>query len=207
MPTDAWKLKVDSVDWCWNLIIFSHWGTSLENKGNDYATATGRFIDTQPVNNKLNRYTDSVQLIHNSLANLYGKFYFPETFKESNVIYGRRYLIETPDQLILRYKDFVAVSDNAVFADITYEQYLESEFRGNDELYEYNSKIASLDPFPHYKISDLAALNMPDELKKKLYVIDFKNTKTISYVNSKTKEELKKEYNSFLAEKKIILTN
>jgi len=207
MPTDAWKLKVDSVDRCWNIIIFSHWGTSLENKGNDYATATGRFIDTQPVNNKLNRYTDSVELIHNSLADLYGKFYYPQTFNKSNVVYGRRYLIETPDQLISRYKDFIGVSDNAVFADITYEQYLESEFRGNDQLYEYNSKIAALDPFPHYKLSDLVSLNMPEELKKKLFVIDFKNTMEIGYVLSKTKEELKKEYEEFLSSKESQIIN
>lgn len=201
MPIDAWKLKEELNDKTWNKIIFSHWGTSLEMNGSQYATATGRFIDTQPVNNKLNRYTESVELIENSAVEIYGKFYYPETFISSNVVYGRRYLIETPDQLMKRYTDFTNISDNALMADITWEQYLESEFRDNDQLLEYNKKIASLDPFPHYKVADLIQLKMTNELKKKLYVIDYKNSREVGFVLEKTKDELAKDYDEFLKNK------
>jgi len=201
MPIDAWKLKEDLNDKTWNKIIFSHWGTSLEMVGSQYATATGRFIDTQPVNNKLNRYTESVELIHNAVAEIYGMFFYPETYLSSNVVYGRRYLIETPDQLMKRYTDFQNLSDNAIMADITWDQYLESEFRDNDQLLEYNKKIAALDPFPHYKIADLITLNMPNELKKKLYIIDYKNSRSIGFVLEKTKVELDLDYQEFLTNK------
>lgn len=201
MPIDAWKLKEELNDKTWNTIIYSHWGTSLEMNGSQYATATGRFIDTQPVNNKLNRYTESVEIIHNNIAEIYGKFFYPETFLSSNVVYGRRYLIETPDQLMKRYTDFSNISDNALMADITWDQYLESEFRDNDQLLEYNKKIAALDPFPHYKIADLVKFNMPKELKKKLYVIDYKNSREIGFILEKTKEELDADYSVFLSNK------
>ena len=108
--------------------MFSHWGTSLEygsTDGTQYATATGRFIDTQPVNNKLNRYTESVQLIHNAISDIYGRFYYPKTFTRSDVVYGRRYLIETPDQLLKRYSELSNLTDDTIIKEITYDQYLE----------------------------------------------------------------------------------
>jgi hypothetical protein len=86
-------------------------------------------------------------------------------------------------------------------ADITWDQYLESEFRDNDQLLEYNKKIAALDPFPHYKIADLVKFNMPKELKKKLYVIDYKNSREIGFILEKTKEELDADYSVFLNSK------
>ena len=205
MPVDAWKLKTDSVDRVWNTIIFSHWGTSLEMNGSQYATATGRFIDTQPVNNKLNRYTESVELIHNNIAELYGKFFFPTTFVSSHVVYGRRYLIETPDQLLKRYGDMANLTENAIMLDITFEQYLESEFKDNEQLYQYNKKIASLDPFPHYKLTDIIALNMPEETKKKLYVIEYKNNRTVGFILSKTVEELRADYEKYISDKSLVV--
>lgn len=201
MPSESWKMMSDSVDRTWNIIMFSHWGTSLEygkTDGNQYSTATGRFIDTQPVNNKLNRYTESVQLIHNSIANIYGKFYHPETFVRSDVVYGRRYMIETPDQLLKRYGDLSNLNDNQVMLDITWEQYLESEFRDNDQMYMYNKKLSALDPFPHLKVDTVLQLNQPQNLKRKLYVNDYKNSKDIGFIIQTPLNELKKDYDTFL---------
>jgi hypothetical protein len=203
-PSESWNLQTKSVDRTWNIIMFSHWGTSLEygsNEGSQYATATGRFIDTQPVNNKLNRYTESVQLIHNSIASIYGKFYFPETFVKSDVVYGRRYLIETPDQLKKSYSDLVTVSNNSIMADIIWEQYLESEFRDNDQMYAYNKKLSALDPFPHLKISDIQELGMTNELHKKLFVTDYKNSRSTQFIIETPIEDLRKDYSDFINEK------
>ena len=201
MPPESWKLMTNSVDRTWNTIIFSHWGTSLEygsNNGTQYATATGRFIDTQPVNNKLDRYSESVQLIHNAIATIYGKFYHPKTFVRSDVVYGRRYLIETPDQLLKRYTDISNMSQNQIIMDITFEQYLESEFRDNEQLYAYNKKLSALDPFPHLKVDTVKELGLPEQLKRKLFVTEFKNTKEIQYIIETPMKDLQKEYADFI---------
>lgn len=206
MPPESWKLMTDSVDRTWNIIIFSHWGTSLEygnTDGSQYSSATGRWIDTQPVNNKLNRYTESVQLIHNNLAEIYGKFYYPETFKYSQVIYGRRYLIETPDQLKKSYTDVCNITDNTVMLDVIFDQYLESEFRDNDQLYVYNKKLSALDPFLHLKLEDVIALNDKNGLMRKIYLNDFKNSQTVDYIVRTPLEELKVKYNEFLKSKSL----
>jgi hypothetical protein len=204
LPPESWKLMTSSVDRTWNIIIFSHWGTSLEyggTDGNQYASATGRWIDTQPVNNKLNRYTESVQLIHNSLADIYGKFYFPETFDRSEVIYGRRYLIETPDQLKKSYTEVSNLTDNMVLLDVIFDQYLESEFRDNDQMYVLYKKLLALDPFPHMTVDQVILLNNPNKLNQKIYVNEFKNSVDMKHIIDTPLKELKAEYKAFINEK------
>lgn len=208
MPVDAWKLKVASVDRTWDQIMFSQWGAVMEygsQDGNQYATATGRWTDTQPVNNKLNRYTESVELIDNALTELYGRFFYPETFVKSCKVYGRRYLIETPDQLLARLGTLSNLSGDPMIIAITFDQYLESEFRDNEDMYAYNKKIASLDPFPHIKLADLASLGLPPEqLHKKLYVVEYKNSKSIQFVLD-PKNDIKKDYEQYIKDKQLIM--
>lgn len=204
LPPEAWKLKTNSVDRTWDMIMFSQWGAVMEygsQQGNQYATATGRWTDTQPVNNKLNKYTASAQLIHNAIADLFGTFYFSLTFIKSMIVYGRRYLIETPDQLMKRYTELGNLTDNSLVMDITCDQYLESEFKDNDQLYVYNKKIMSLDPFPHFNIADIKDFAPVSDLKKKLYVIDFKNTMSEMEVIKMDQAELIKKYEQYISTK------
>jgi hypothetical protein len=201
MPPEAEEIMKGAVDRGWNMIMFSLWGTSLEYgkvDGNQYATATGRWIDTQPVNNKLNRVTESVQLMHNSLVDLYGGFYFPETYTRSEIIYGRRYMLETPDQLLKRYGDLINLTENSIMADVTWEQYLESEFKDNDQLYIYNKKLSALDPFPHLTVETVMGLNMPNLLKRKMFVIDYKNSREVNYIITTPLKELRVDYDKYL---------
>lgn len=207
LPPESWKLKTNSVDRTWDMIMFSQWGAVMEygsQNGNQYATATGRWTDTQPVDNRLGRYTESTQLIHNSLAELYGKFYYPKTFLSSNVIYGKTYLTATAEQLLKTYNESANLGQNAVVLDIVFDKYIETEFKDNEQLYEYNKKIAALDPFPHYKITELSGLGVPPmEIMKKLYVLEYKNNRAVGDVVSMTQEELNADFNKYITDKNI----
>jgi hypothetical protein len=204
MPTDPMKMMMDVVDRTWNMIIYSHWGTSLEYGGadNKYQTATGRFIDTQPVNNRLNRYTESVEIAHTTLVSYFGKFYYPKQFKKAEIKYGRRYLIETPDQLLKRYGEISNLTENVLLLDITWDQYLESEFRENELLLEYYKKLNALDPMPHVDASKLKELGLEDELRRKLYIIEYKSTKDIYWVIKTPLDKLRADYSNYLTLKK-----
>lgn len=206
LPPESWKLKTNSVDRTWDMIMFSQWGAVMEygsQNGNQYATATGRWTDTQPVDNRLCRYTESVQLIHNAIAGDYGIFYFPETFVSSNVIYGKTYLIATADQLLKSYNESANLGQNPIVLDIVFDKYLETEFKDNEQLYEYHKKIAALDPFPHFKMADLVSMGLPEEIKKKLYVLEYKNNRTIGQVNAMTQDELNKDFENYILKKNL----
>jgi hypothetical protein len=153
LPTDAWKLQTDSVDRVWNLIYFSHWGTTTEKSDNE--TATGRFIDVQPVHNRLNKYSKSAEKTHTILAEFLGQHYFPETFENAIVQYGRRYLVETPDQIWEKYLKAKTDGAPVTVLDMLLYQFLESEYRENEEMLMYEYKKAQIEPFIHQTVEQV----------------------------------------------------
>lgn len=171
LPTDAWELMTSAVDRTWNLIYFSHWGTTTEKaKANE--TATGRFIDVQPVHNKLDKYSKSIERSHQLLANMFGDFYYPETFERAYVQYGRRYLVETPDQIWEKY--LTAKEKNAPITslDLLIMQYFESEYRENERLFILETKKFNLEPFGHWDIEVVRQsqiISISDKAQKEYY--------------------------------------
>ncbi len=182
MPTEPWTLMTDTVDRYWNIIYFSQWGTVV-SKDTSNETATGRFLDAQPVNNRLNKYSRSMELAHTSIANFIGEFYYPETFEKAYIQYGRRYLIETPDQIWEKYLE--AKKDNAPTSvlDLLLTQFVESEFRENEQAYAYEMKKINLEPFIHWNVLDVQTLNVASlDYKKKLYFNDWVKTKSVKEI-------------------------
>lgn len=196
-PTDAWTNQTESLDRGWDIIYFSQWGTTV-SKDSDNETATGRFLDAQPVNNRLNKYSKSIEIAHTSIANFIGKFYFPETFEFSVIQYGRRYLIETPDQIWKKYLE--SKKDNAPTStlDLLIFQYYESEFRENEQLFIYETKKAKLEPFVHWNIDTVKDLNVNQvDYYKKLYFSDWVHRQEVRYIIDTEIDKLDSELTQF----------
>ena len=122
----------------------------------------------------MNKYSVSIETAQTALANFIGEFYFPETFDGAIIQKGRRYLIETPDQIWDKY--IKAKKDNAPVSmlDLLLTQFLESEFRENEQLFIYEAKKVKLEPFVHWDIKTVQELNVAeDDYKKKLYFSDW----------------------------------
>lgn len=202
LPTEPWELQVKSVDRYFELIFRTLWHATYETQEN--ATATGRFIDTQPINNKLNDFSNTTETIHTAIANFIGKYNFPETFEYAIIQYGRRYLIETPDQIWEKY--LKSKKENAPIStlDLLLLQYYESEFRENEQLLTYEIKKSKLEPFIHYDIGIVrGGMNITDEDKrKKEYFNEWVKTKTVNYIIETDLEKLNNELTIF-ANKKI----
>ena len=201
LPTDSWELMTDSVDRTWGIIYFSHWGTTVSKDGKN-ETATGRFLDAQPVNNRLNKYSKSIEQAHTALANFFGQYNFPETFQGAFIQYGRRYLIETPDQIWEKYLN--SKKDNApvTILDLLLFQFIESEFRENEQLFIYETKKAKLEPFVHWDIKLVQGLNVnQDDYNKKLYFSEWIQSKTINEIIKTDLKKLDEELSDFVLKK------
>ena len=198
LPTEPWTLMVDSLNRYFDLIINSHWGATKEKKDNE--TATGRWIDVQPVNNKLSKYSRAAQLIHSTLANMFGEVYFHETFIKSDITYGQRYLIETPDQIWDKYLKAKEKNAPVSILDLLLEQFIESEFRDNDLILKYELKKISLEPFVHWSIDIVrqSTFIISEDKKKKEYFNDWIKTKTINEIVDSKIEELQSELTNYI---------
>lgn len=213
-PTDAWDGQINSVERASDMIFFSQWGTTISRRSTSTRatdvrtsaneTATGRILDAQPMNNRLNKYSVSIETSQTALANLFGEYYFPETFEGAIIQKGRRYLIETPDQIWEKY--LKSKKDNAPVStlDLLLTQFLESEFRENEQLFIYETKKIKLEPFVHWDITTVQKLNVTDiDYQKKLYFSEWIQTKAVNDVISTQIENLEKEFTEFVKTKTI----
>jgi hypothetical protein len=162
-------------------MFFSLWGATVEQAENE--TATGRFIDVQPVNNTLTNQVDLIQPRHNRYLMLTCKFYFPNSVKSIKKVYGDRYLIETADQLV---EKFTKVKNGGMPDFIktqTLKQYIESEYRRDDLMRNYYTKLVDIEPFVHNSKTEVLAMTISDEDKlRKVYFNEWVNTLGINKV-------------------------
>jgi hypothetical protein len=204
MPVEPLEMMYTSIDRTWNRIFFSHWGTVVSrDSGKDYSTATGRYIDAQPVNNRLNKYSKSIEKTHTAIADFLGRYHFPLTFKQAFIQYGRRYLIETPDQIWEKYVNAKKLDAPVSSLDILLFQYLESEYRENETMFIVEHKKAQLEPFVHWSISTVReSETIPDEDKqRKEFFGEWIRTKTVEELYTATLDELRKQLSDYCKDK------
>jgi hypothetical protein len=206
MPTEPLQLMYTSIDRTWNRIFFSHWGTVVsKDTGKDYSTATGRYIDAQPVNNRLNKYSKSIEKAHTAIADFFGEYYFPLTFTQAFIQYGRRYLIETPDQIWEKYVNAKKLDAPVSSLDILLFQYIESEYRENDTMGLIETKKAKLEPFVHWSIKTVRdSQTISDEDKQmKEFFGEWVHSKDVEELYSKDLESLRKDLITYTKSKTL----
>lgn len=199
LPTDALQLQYTSKKSIRKEIEYSQWGTTYE-KDVKNETATGRFLDVQPVNNRLDKYSGSIEKTETLLADLIGKYHFPETFEKAHIQRGRRYLVETPDQVWEKY--IKAKNDKAPVTQLNLllYQYIESEYRENPQLMIYEFKKVKLEPFVHWSMEEverMSSVSQEDKVKK-AYFNEWCLTKTKKDIIDKDLKSLENDLNTYI---------
>lgn len=206
LPTEPWELMVASIDRTIDTIINSHWGSSMEYgkiDGNQYATATGRWLDVQPVTNKLNEYSDSIEFIHAELCKMLGQSYMPETFKGAEIHYGRNYLLETTSQLLKTYNEINQYGENLWMLDIVSTKWLETEYKDNETMLAYYGRLSALDPLPHNGLDEVLKTGIPDAINRKLFLNDYKHSRSVDQIIKMSVSEVIEDYRNFINEKTV----
>lgn len=190
------------LEWMWDLMFHSQWGTTTEKKDNE--TATGRFIDIQPVSNRNNVYSDIAQMVETKLMNLIGQWLFPASYKPSQSYYGRRYIIETPDQLMKRY--LTAKTDLAPVNMLTWllEQFYMAEFSNDQSMADFYLKLMLVEPYVHNSIAEVQAMTIDEKLKlRKTYFQEWLKTIDPNIVNTSTVEQLTTLLDKYISKQNI----
>jgi len=152
-----------------NSLWFSKWGGTIEH--NKSETATGRFIDAQPVLDVLNTHADSIENGLEQLTDIIAQYYYKDNYEGSSINIGRRFLIETPDQLINKYIEGKQKGMSEIQLTYLLLQYYRTEF--NRDIYQLTkySKLLTLDPFPHLTVTEILGMSIdPFIKKKKIYI-------------------------------------
>lgn len=197
----TWQEQRTELDHIYNLIYFSQWGTTQEQIGDNNATATGRFIDTQPVMNRLNMYSDVIEVIKTRTIEMFVKFDLPNTDVNVHVSEGRRYLIETPDQIWIKYLNTIEKGADDSSKDLQLSQYYEAEFQSDEFMKQYYLKLMRVEPLVHYSVPDVIDMAIGQEIKDmKVAFTYWKNLTPMADVIEKELEVLIKSLKDFTDE-------
>jgi len=165
-PIEMLQEMRTEAEWFTAAIHYSHWGTHNVDKERQ-ETATGRFIDVQPVNDRLNKYSDAAEFIEGVITDFIGEFHY-ENYKGSSINYGRRFHIETADAVWERY--LKAKKDGASKVTLNYLliEFYQSEFHNDSVELAYQIKLIKIEPFVHSTDKEIlgAKIEQEDYLKK-----------------------------------------
>lgn len=175
------------------------WGTHQLEDDAKNQTATGKFIDVQPVNDRLNTYSECAENMETFVTNLIGGFVFQRSYKGASITYGKRYLIETPDELWTKYENARKAGAPTSALDDLYNDYLQARYSANALELDKYLKLAKVEPYKHLQLGDLGSAPAEVVLKK-LWYADWINTKSDSEIILAPIEKLQEEFEAYCEE-------
>ena len=156
---------------------FSLYGTNRENATNE--TATGRWIDTQPVNDALMAYSDWYERTEQELTNIIGKIMYKDVYKGSSIKAGRRYMIEPADVIFKRYLEAKEKGTPKATLDMYLLQYYSAVFANDPKQLNSMVKRIALEPFAHHSDEEVQGLEVNElDYYKKVYYDEWAKTLT-----------------------------
>lgn len=187
-----------------NVMFQAMWGTTYE-QGGKRETATGRFLDAQPVQDRLRDMSSTFSNFHRFMLTCYGIVILRNPKYRPSVSYGMRYILEGSDDVLKKYTEATTydISD-VVYLDLR-NQYLEAEYQNDPVELLKLQKLANVEPFPTMKISDVMStegLSEDDKLKKMYYsswISQLEESKKILL----NEEQLRDDLNKYVQTKQL----
>lgn len=201
-PIDAWDKMVEELERLQKEMEFVIWGSYSEADKSE--TATGRFIDAQPVIDNLRSVSDSAENVEYYIAYYMARWMhsLSEDQVDITIKYGKRFLVEQPDELWEKY--ITAKKDKAPIStlDQHYKEYLLARYHNDLEMYDQKLKEFYLEPFVHYTLPELKDFITPEDMRRKLYFGEWVSDDTMIDFN-KDIEVLRQEFEQFLTDKPL----
>lgn len=187
-----------------NTMFQSIWGTTYE-QGGKRETATGRFLDAQPVQDRLMGVSDTFSKMHKFMLDCYGKVLLRDPNYNSAVSYGVRYVWESPDEILNKLVEATQYGvPDSVIIDLR-NRYLEAEYQNDSmELYK-KRKLAKFEPFPTVSASEVSAMEFLDKVEKakKVYFAQWVANLKDEEIIIMSDEALSTNFNNYISKKQL----
>jgi hypothetical protein len=170
-PIDGIKLYCEQLEALEDLMFETKWGTHMadDTKKGGSETATGKFIDTQPVNDRLNKYSDAAEMMETFVTDMVAQIIISQSYQGASVTYGRRFLIETPDEIWEKLQKSIGKAPFCALMDL-YNDYLQARYSSNAMEMQKMLKLALIEPLPFVNYVDFARLQtFPDVILRQKF--------------------------------------
>lgn len=195
-PLDIWNQYNNELDILDKTAHETHWGTVLGIKTTGLKTATEVILNSQPMINKLDGYSDTGEFIETALTELIANFVDqqkPRDEKIASISYPRRYIIDPPDVILQKYQEAKKNGDNNVILDRLFNEYITAKFRNDPEFLRVTLLKSEVEPYLHLDNQTITDTFGGTEAQKKVMFEDW--WKTLTRDNFKeTSDKLKEAF-------------
>ncbi len=203
-PFKTWEQMTTELEFLEKVAEKTHWGAvKVEQKAE---TATARFIDTQPVINRLTKYSASAEFVERKITDWTANFVIPNKDKSvpiASISYGRRYIIEPPDVILKRYEEARENGDNTTILDRLLNEYITAKYRTDPSWLRLELLKIEIEPHIHYTVEQVKEIFGSNEAQRKMMFEKWwKTLKEKDFL--KSAEILQKEYIAWFNKLKII---
>lgn len=201
----GWDKMTEELTMLENLMHSTYWGikdkVKAQGVGNE-KTATEIIDDMQPVNDRLFGFSKWAESVESFITDMLGEFYYNSSYKGSSINYGRRYMLEGPDVIWLKYEQARGKGSPISVLDDLLIEYYHSKYDNNAIELNKALKLMRVEPFIHMTIGE-AKNNVSDfmDYNKKLYFSEWLNQLEMNEVLIKSVKDLKASLDQYVTDK------
>lgn len=196
-PIDSWQQMTTELTMLRDMMYYSHWGTII-NRDDNEKTAFEVSVNTQPMQDRLNQYADSIEIVESCLTDILGKFYYADAYKGSQINYGRNYIILSPNQLMEEYLTDKQKGLGQTILNDKLSKYYESLYKNDSFKLIIFKKLIQVEPFIHNTLKEVKDLQVSSiEYNKKLYYNDWLSSLDADYIFTNEVGKLQKDLEEF----------
>lgn len=182
------------------------WGTTYETAGKR-ETATGRWLDAEPVADRLKDISYTFSKMHRFLLECYVIVYEKNRNYEASVTYGTRYNFDGPDAILDKYIEVSRENVSAVSQMDMQMRYFEAQYKDDPVQLLKRKKLLKIEPLPTLSLEKALSLGVPDEIKtQKLYFSEWVNQTKDEKIILLTVDELRSEFLTYIKTKTNVET-
>lgn len=221
---DTWNKQDTSLEDLEGNIYRTYWGVELEGRtagarmsssgsSNLQETATKTIANLQPKYARLSATADWAEKLENIISTFVGKLLFPE-FKESQITYGRNWILETPSDLLQQYYESRSKGVPDFILDDMLERYIRALYQNSPLQMAKYLKLMEVEPFLHIDAksclppgssptSGCVVIPSMDDYLAKIYFGEWRNTLAQMYILMSKTDKLKADLKDYCAKKEI----
>ena len=198
-PIDSLTMMTDELSLLRRLIIYSHWGVE-NNEEKNVQTATEIERNLEPMEDRLNKYSNSLEIIETGITNILGEYYYGESYKGSSIHKGRNYIVKSVNILTEEYKALKSSKAGLNLLNKKLKEIVHAKYQNDPTNLLINLKLIQVEPMVHNTIGESKTIGTYDMYTQKLYYNDWLTTKADEDLIKQEVKDLKEELKLFTKE-------
>jgi len=172
------KYSRDELQHLEDIMYRTHWGTypTQQRLNGEADTAASKFMDVQPINDKLTAYSDAAETTEKFIIDAIGDFEHGQSYGGVRISYGRRFMIEGPDVIWRKYEQARKMGAPLGTLNEHLTEYYEAKFQANPIELAKHLKMMRIEPFVHLTVDEAFKVVGEDEFARKLYFAEWCST-------------------------------